>query len=115
MATIMLLTTPSCMFSKKNPNTQIESPKEQLMPAEKQIKLFVYQSCPYCHRVIRALRLNGNLDKVLILDVDVPENMVELKKLTNNNTQCPFIYDEERNVKMHESQDIINYFSKRFK
>jgi len=102
------------MFSKKNSNTQIENREEQLMPAEKQIKLFIYQSCSYCHRVIRALRLNGNLEKVLIMDVDIPENMVELKKLTNNNTQCPFIYDEEKNVKMHESQDIINYFSKRF-
>jgi len=114
MAMVMLLTTSSCMFSKKNSNTQIENREEQLMPAEKQIKLFIYQSCSYCHRVIRALRLNGNLEKVLIMDVDIPENMVELKKLTNNNTQCPFIYDEEKNVKMHESQDIINYFSKRF-
>lgn len=78
------------------------------------IKLFIYPSCPYCQRVMAYLRDSGNITKVAIIDASIPKYLAELKRLTNGNTQCPFIVDYEKNVMMHESQDIVKYFMKRF-
>lgn len=78
------------------------------------VKLFIYPVCPYCQRVMASLRDSGNINKVMVLDASIPKYLAELKRLTNGNTQCPFIFDEEKNIKMHESQDIIKYLNKRF-
>lgn len=78
------------------------------------IKLFIYPSCPYCQKVMTTLRDSGNMSKILILDASIPKYLAELKRLTNGNMQCPFIFDEEKNIKMYESKDIIKYFQKRF-
>lgn len=78
------------------------------------IKLFVYPRCPYCIKVINYLKSSNNQDKVQIIDVTQAQNLQELRQLNNNNTQCPFLYDQEKNVKMLESLDIIEYLKKRF-
>lgn len=80
----------------------------------KQIKLFIYPSCPYCHKVINFLKEIGKLDQITIMNVQKKENMTELLSLTNNNTQCPYLFDEINNIGMHESDDIIAYFKTRF-
>lgn len=77
------------------------------------IKLFVYNGCPFCKKVIDHLKTSENLQKVAILSADEPENFLELKRLSGD-TQVPFLYDEEKDVKMSESDDIIEYFKTRF-
>jgi hypothetical protein len=125
----LILSLPNCMFSTKpngqnsnqtqgdsvvSDNTETGFTAYREIPDSEIIKLFVYKNCPYCHKVITALKNSGNLGKVTVLDVAVPENMAELKALNNNNTQCPFLHDVDKNVKMLESSDIIKYFSTRF-
>ncbi len=79
-----------------------------------QIILYIYPQCPYCKRVMNYLKSSGNEDKVLIMDASDRNNLQKLRQLNNNNTQCPFLYDPEKNVKMLESLDIIAYLKKRF-
>lgn len=78
------------------------------------VKLFIYPSCPYCKKVVNYLKSSGQINKVEIIDATKRTHLDELKRLNNNNTQCPFLYDPEKNVKMLESLDIIEYLKKRF-
>jgi glutaredoxin len=91
-----------------NQNTQSE---ENM--STKQIKLFVYKTCPYCIKVINFLKSIKKLDQVVVLDVSNEANMKELKQLSHN-TQCPYLSDEINEQHMPESDDIIAYFKKRF-
>lgn len=78
------------------------------------IKLFVYNGCPWCNKVIAYLKQINQFDKITLLDLSKIENMQELKKLNHDNTQAPFLFDEQKGVSMLESSDIIHYFSTRF-
>lgn len=80
----------------------------------KKIKLFVYNECPWCKKVIAYLKQIHQLDKVTILDLSITNNMQELKTLNHGNTQAPYLFDESKNIGMLESSDIIQYFSTRF-
>ncbi len=95
----------------KNKSTSLESESNT---EKNQIKLYIYPSCPYCKKVINYLRSKNHLDKITIIDVTNKTNMQELLSLNKGNTQCPFLYDAEKNIKMLESDDIIKYLSKRF-
>jgi glutaredoxin len=107
----ILFTFPSCADSKKDVavSTVLNDQKNSAS-----IKLYVYHTCPYCKRVVQYLKSSGNESKVQIVDASKLENLQSLKQLNNNNTQCPFLYDPEKNVKMLESLDIIEYLKKRF-
>jgi glutaredoxin len=107
----ILFTFPSCADSKKDiaVGTMLNNKKNLTS-----IQLYVYHACPYCKRVIQYLKSSGNENKVQIIDASKQENLRELKRLNNNDTQCPFLYDPEKNVKMLESLDIIEYLKKRF-
>lgn len=107
----LFLVFPSCADNKKEVAVSSMMHTTKNLP---QLKLYVYHSCPYCKRVIQYLKNSGNETKVQILDASKLENLIELKKLNNNDTQCPFLYDVEKNVKMLESLDIIEYLKKRF-
>jgi len=77
------------------------------------LKLFIYPNCPYCKKVIDALHSKGNAHKVLLCDANLPKYQAELRTLSNT-SQCPFLYDPEKDVRMLESYDIINYLNNRF-
>jgi glutaredoxin len=95
----------------KNESNSLESESNT---EKNQINLYVYPNCPYCKKVINFLRSKNHLDKITIIDVTKKTNMQELHRLNKNNSQCPFLYDVEKNIKMLESDDIIKYLSKRF-
>ncbi len=82
--------------------------------AQGKIKLFVYNGCPWCNKVISYLKQIGQLNKITLLDLSNPSNMQELKNLNSGNTQAPYLLDEPNGIGMLESSDIIHYFSKRF-
>lgn len=109
-ATLILSTFPSCADTKKDVTMSTLLPRKNKL---EQIALYIYPHCPYCKRVVEYLKTSGNENKIRIVDASKPENLQELKKLNNNNTQCPFLYDPEKNVKMLESLDIIEYLKKR--
>lgn len=76
--------------------------KEKTMP-----ELFILESCPYCKKVMEFLDENSISYKKL--DVSEPENYDNLQKI-GGKSQVPFLYDKEKDVKMYESDDIIEYF-----
>lgn len=81
---------------------------------EGKIKLFIYAGCPWCKKVIEFLQKIGKFDQIIIMNVANPDYMRELLKLTHGNTQCPYLCDEIKGIAMHESADIIKYFTTRF-
>jgi glutaredoxin 3 len=92
--------------------SDIEHEVEDFM-SNKKIKLFVYNGCPYCKKVIKYLESINKLDKVTIVDAGKSDNLKELKKLSGD-SQCPYLSDEPKDVNMAESADIIEYFKTRF-
>ncbi len=68
--------------------------------------LYVLEGCPYCKKVINHLE-EKNIEHRR-LDVNDPVNMDELLHLGGED-QVPFLVDTEHNVKMYESDEIIQY------
>lgn len=68
--------------------------------------LYMLDECPYCKKV------KNHLDKKNIsykaLNITDPVNLDELLHL-GGEQQVPFLVDTDKNVKMYESEDIINY------
>ena len=70
--------------------------------------LYVLENCPYCRKVMDFLSENKiNFNKK---DISNSENHRRLLELGGKD-QVPFLHDE--NVKMYESNDIIDYFTKK--
>lgn len=72
------------------------------------LELFVLETCPYSKKVMEFMKKRGIDYKKK--DVSNPENLEMLLEL-GGEQQVPFLYDEDRNVKMYESDDIIEYVS----
>lgn len=70
------------------------------------INLFILHTCPYCQKVISYLQTT-DLDYNL-LDIEEKQNYDEMIKL-GGKRQVPFLFDNENNVTMYESGDIIEY------
>lgn len=70
--------------------------------------LYVLEGCPYCQKVIDALEEKTIEHRKL--DVKDSVNMDELLHLGGEN-QVPFLVDTEHNVKMYESEEIIQYIN----
>lgn len=70
------------------------------------IELFMLETCPYCHKIIKFLDEN-NIDykKIDISNKESEESLIQI----GGKRQVPFIVDNERNIQMYESADIIEY------
>ncbi len=68
--------------------------------------LYKMDGCPYCEKVLNHLKEKSL--EFRALDVSDPVNMDELLHLGGED-QVPFLVDTERNAKMYESVDIIQY------
>lgn len=68
--------------------------------------LYVLDGCPYCKKVINHLE-EKNIE-YRKLDIKDPVNMDELLHLGGED-QVPFLVDTHHNVKMYESDEIIQY------
>ncbi|XDD44954.1 glutathione S-transferase N-terminal domain-containing protein [Leptospira sp. WS39.C2] len=78
------------------------------------IRLYQYDSCPYCYRVrsaIQTLGLNEGKDYVLVEARNGTPGREEVIRL-GGISQVPFLVDGE--VKMYESLDIISYLQNKF-
>jgi glutaredoxin len=64
------------------------------------------EGCPYCKKVLEYLEAKSVQYRAL--DIADPVNKDELLHL-GGEEQVPFLVDTEKNVKMYESEDIINY------
>lgn len=80
---------------------------------DSKIKLFFYHNCPYCDKVHSFLKEQNLLDQVELINAELSENK-ELLRLISKRTQTPYIVDVAAGVKMAESEDIIEYFIKKY-
>lgn len=74
--------------------------------------LYILESCPYCRKVIDFLE-----DKEIPYNkFDISENDNKLRLLAlGGKEQVPFLFNEDTNEKMYESDDIIKYLERETK
>lgn len=70
------------------------------------IELYVLDSCPYSQKVMKYLDEN-NIEYIKH-DVSEPENYEALEEI-GGKLQVPFMFDKDKELKLYESDDIIEY------
>ena len=70
------------------------------------LDLYMSEYCPYCQKVIKYLEDNDI--EFVKKDVNSPENFEKLVMLGGKD-QVPFLYDNENDTMLYESNDIIEY------
>ncbi len=70
------------------------------------IELYIMEHCPYCRKVMNYF--DENHIAYTKLDIGEDENLQKLLEL-GGHRQVPFLHDTDKDVKMYESDDIINY------
>ena len=73
------------------------------------LELYISETCPYCRKVMNFLEENNI--KYSKMDVAVPQNLNTLINIGGMH-QVPFMIDD--NIKMYESDDIINYIKEHY-
>lgn len=68
--------------------------------------LYMLEACPYCKKVIEHMEKHDI--EFRALDISNPVNLDELLIL-GEKEQVPFLVDTDKNAKMFESEDIIQY------
>jgi glutathione S-transferase len=76
------------------------------------LELYYSETCPYCKKVIS----NFDNQKIIYkpMDVTLRENYERLLVL-GHMSQVPFLYDTDKDVKMYESDKIIEYVEKNYR
>ncbi len=70
------------------------------------LDLYILETCPYCRKVMSFLSENNI--KFHKFEVSNKDNIQKLLVL-GGKEQVPFLFDEDSNIKMYESDDIIEY------
>ena len=70
--------------------------------------LFILETCPYCQKVMNFLK-EKNI-KYHKFDTMINDNGLRLLSLGGKD-QVPFLYNEETNDKIYESDEIIKYLA----
>lgn len=68
--------------------------------------LYVLRTCPYCSKVIEFM--NKNKIKYSLIDIADNEKYNKLIEF-GGKAQVPFLIDKESNIKLYESDKIIDY------
>jgi len=71
------------------------------------MKLYQYTDCPFCVKVRRKIEELGI--KIEIISIENSPELKEFVKKEAGKLQVPFLVDEDKNVKMLESDDINRY------
>lgn len=70
------------------------------------IDLFILETCPYCKKVMKYMDENNmKYNKIDITNKASEESLINI----GGKRQVPFMVDNDRNVQMYESNDIIEY------
>ena len=75
------------------------------------LDLFILDSCPYCHKVMNHLKKHNI--KFHKFDTSNNDNVLRLLSIGGKD-QVPFLYNEETNDKIYESDKIIEYIDSKF-
>ena len=75
------------------------------------ITLYINPECPYCKKTLAAAnKLSVHLE---LRDVHDPQQLADLIRL-GGKKQFPFMVDDELDVSMYESDDIIAYLKNNY-
>ncbi len=76
------------------------------------LELYQYEECPYCSKV-RSAMTRLELDYIIR---NVPKGSEKRRFLRElgGQEQVPFLVDQQRNVTMYESDDIIAYLEEHY-
>ena len=78
------------------------------------IRLYYDRRCPFCQRVLNHLEQKSipfeSREISLMSDSDNRDQLIAL----GGSSQVPFLHDPERDVKMYESADIIDYVDEHY-
>lgn len=77
------------------------------------LRLYTYRHCPFCDKVRRTFKEMGVVYQEVYAERGT-EGSRELLKL-GGKQQVPFLLDEQNEVMMYESDEIINYAREHFK
>ena len=70
------------------------------------IELFILETCPYCKKVLNFLEDKDIQYRLInIANKESEESLIKI----GGKRQVPFLIDNERNIQMYESDDIIEY------
>lgn len=70
--------------------------------------LFILETCPYCQKVMNFMK-EKNI-KYHKFDTMINDNVLRLLSLGGKD-QVPFLYNEDTNEKIYESDEIIKYLT----
>lgn len=70
--------------------------------------LFILETCPYCQKVMNFMKEKGI--KYHKFDTIINDNVLRLLSLGGKD-QVPFLYNEDTNEKLYESDEIIKYLT----
>lgn len=71
--------------------------------------IFILPECPYCKKVLKFL--DESKIKYNKFDTNNDDNVLRLLSIGGKD-QVPFLYNENTNDKIYESDDIIEYLKK---
>lgn len=70
------------------------------------LDLFILENCPYCNKVRKYMDEHKiKYRKIDISDKPSEESLIRI----GGKRQVPFLIDNNRNIQMYESDDIIEY------
>lgn len=70
------------------------------------LDLYILETCPYCRKVMSFMEEKGiKYNKVDITNRASEEALIKM----GGKRQVPFLVDNDRNIQMYESADIIEY------
>ena len=70
------------------------------------LDLYMLETCPYCKKVLKFMEENNiSCNKIDISDKLSEEMLIKI----GGKRQVPFLVDNDRNIQMYESADIIEY------
>ncbi|MEM3127282.1 MAG: glutathione S-transferase N-terminal domain-containing protein [Candidatus Woesearchaeota archaeon] len=81
----------------------------------KKIKLYQYSYCPFCAKVRNKINELNIQDKVELISIENSSELKEFVKKEAGKLQVPFLVDENKNIKMLESDDINDYLEQNYR
>lgn len=78
----------------------------------KSLDLYYYDECPYCQKVLRAMRRLGIEDKIVLKNILLSHEAASTLVRVGGKRQVPCLFID--GVPMYESDDIVAWLTREF-
>lgn len=79
---------------------------------DKQLDLYYYDSCPYCQKVLRAMRQMGIENKITLKNILQSQEAADTLVRVGGKRQVPCLFVD--GAPMYESDDIVAWLAREF-